>query len=315
MSKQLRAALLTWRNPVALVLGLFWLLLVIGAIAKSRGVRSFRPCHPVVTMGWDNSLTAEALLGLYKSEGLAAVKARLANVEELRIDARWTMQSSLQFQQNGQVVSYEPPPGGLISLLPECTRLRRLSAEGMNIAPENLQVIGSLHQLEELTLARSDVTSENADRPPVLAELKGLRSLQKLDLSGTYLQRRGTTVNAWRASWHMDEELHHLAGLPNLRTLILVHFEQVTGQAIQEVAALPQVETLVIDMIVGPAEKAVTKEEVAKLQLMPNLRTLYVAHSRPYQNVLGLCRELLPDVSVRHGTYARLGSTHVVWSC
>ena len=305
MSKQLRAALLTWRNPVALVHGLFWLLLIIGAIAESRRDRSFRPCHPTVTVGWDNSLGAEALVGLYKSDGLAAVKARLANVEELRIDARWTMQSSLQFQQNGHVVSYETPPGGLISLLPECTRLRRLSVEGMIIAPENLQIIGSIHQLEELAMARSFVSPESADRPPVLAALTGLRRLKKLDLSGTYLQRRGTTANpsTWRSSWHMDEELQHLAGLPELRTLILVDFEQVTGQAIRAVSTLPQVETLAIDMIVGAAEKSVTEENVAQLQSMPNLRTLYVPHSRPYQNVLGLCRELLPDASVRRGTY------------
>jgi hypothetical protein len=186
----------------------------------------------------------------------------------------------------------------LISLLPECRRLRRLSAEGMNIAPKNLQIIGSLPELEELTLARGFVISESADRPPVLAALKGLRSLKKLDLSGTSLRRQGTA-----ADWHIDEELHHLADLPNLRTLILVDFEQVTGRAIREVAALPQVETLAIDMIVGAAKKSVTEKDVAQLQSMSNLRTLYVPYSRPYQNVLELCRELLPDASVRRGTY------------
>ena len=305
MSKQLRAAFLTWRNPVTLVFGLGWLALIILCVVESSESRTIRPCHPVVTVGWDKSVTAEALLELYHSDGLAAVKTRLAEVEELRIDAAWNVQAIGNLRRNDESAEFKPPPGGLISLLPECTRLRRLWAEGMNLTPENLQVIGSLHQLEELTLARGVVTSRGANRPPVLAALNQLRNLRKLDLSGTRLQRRARTDDGlvWSSTWHMDEELEHLSALPSLRTLTLSHFEQVTGRALQEVSALPQVETLVVDMVVGASDKSVTAAEVAHLQSMPNLRTLYVPYSRPYQDVLGLCRELLPGVSVRRGTY------------
>lgn len=312
MSKRLRAALFTLRNPIMMVIGLFYVGSVVIGVIKIGEPPSLQSCYPKVQAGYDFSLSVPILTQLYHSEGRDAVLERFADVESLRLDSSWFRDDAVMGAQGTrQVKLMDAIPGGLASVLPDCPKLRRIVADHAMLRAEDLKAIGRITQLQELSLAHCDFGTR-PKRPPVLALLKGLENLKVLDLTGFKLhsytdeeREKMKIPDGDYPKWSLHEEVHHLAELPGLRTLCLFHSSSVDSRMIQALAALPQVETLALDMLIVPYKELghVSAGDIEHLRAMPNLQTLYVPTTRPFQDPVTTCRATLPGVAVRRGSY------------
>lgn len=240
----------------------------------STRTNTYRPCHPRVTFP------------------TPAVRSR-GDLEWLLAKGRGGDNEFLHFQLSAfgtsrQLIDLDASFGCLRQL----PNLRGLSLDYLPISETALQSVSHMDRLESLSLAGTGI------QPHQLHHLSSLKRLKMLDLS----------------QCDFAGGLHHLTPLESLDTLILSSFEHLNDAALADLRHLPQLQTLVIDLLSGrDPERFVTERGLQTLASLPNLRTIYVSDLRPGFSLLEPLRALRPHATVRRAHYHEGRIERVNW--
>lgn len=191
---------------------------------------------------------------------------------------------------NAAVKADAAPEAARLRFLQEFPNLEGLKVEYLVLTESDLQVIGRLNGLEQLSLSGVQIAEGSGGRHFLrggeLRHLNGLTNLETLDLSQS----------------DFSGGLQHLAGLPKLRTLILSSFEHVNDASLAQLKELPHLQTLVLAGVYGTnPRRTVTDAGLESLQELPSLRTLYVEYHGQWTLPVEKLQALLRGVDVRRG--------------
>lgn len=188
-----------------------------------------------------------------------------------------------------------------LEFLNEFPRLEGLRLDHLFLTEADLRLIGQLPSLRQLSLSGVQVLEEPSGkhrlRGEELKHLAPLVTLEALDLSQA----------------DFAGGMQHLSGLPELRLLLLKSFEHLNDASLADLAALSNLETLVIAPVYSDAENAnpqrvVTDAGLASLQRIPKLKKLFIGYHGDWTAPVDKLRELLPGVDVQPGFVVPAGN-------
>lgn len=267
-----------WRRP--LVWGLLALAVLVGLMSEVTQSGSLRQSRPAVAMRGIRSLSE--LQSHQKAGTLKQVRA--ISLTQVRFDMARNEPPVWNESLQQHITTIERDAPELFRWLDQLPNLETLQLDYLRVNGDILRQIGALSRLEELSLAHTNIRGDD------LQHLGSLSRLKTLDLSGC----------------RIHGGLKHLAGLPELRTVIFGSLEGVNDRLIDELLHLPQIRTLVLDGIYATdPNRFVTDAGLARLATHPGLRVLYTSsHERTAGSIFPEARRILPHVTVRRTTYS-----------
>ena len=303
MRSRLLAVWMTyWSRPFVLVMGLFWVAMLVGPLMIGGSTNHVRRSHPEVEMPGSSIERVEQLDAVRQSgrqEDVGGLRLDWLSHKLVRRDATWDE------ERQSWVASGDPAQMDTLKFVEEFPNLKALTYDNLILLPEDLQRLSRCKQLTQLSLSGVQVYEKRTDPDAVggrlrefngddLVVIAGLKQLEVLDLSG--LEIAGN--------------LESLSGLPNLHTLILSRFEHLNDATLADLRHLPSLKTLVITPVYIDRPRtdhdgSVTDTGLSSLAEVSSLQTIFIGFHGPSTVPVAKLQETLPSVWVRRGYYSQ----------
>ncbi len=180
--------------------------------------------------------------------------------------------------------------------------LRKLTLQGMEVAPECFEHLVQLARLEELDL---DLHATSDTGLQVISQMKQLKSLRLVyNLSDEGVRHMESLVNletlTLRSCKVSDDGLAQLTKLPKLKHLELLYLPLLTNDGVEHIGRAGSLRSLSLDH-----SKEVTDAALRYLTELEGLKSLSVRGTKITRKALQELRDTLPNLNVVHGSKLR----------
>ena len=149
------------------------------------------------------------LLGVSKNKKL--MSNNLWTIKEFEMPADTTSFADLKYMPFLEKLTITGGPSGQLDVLSSLTTLESLSITGVNVSADEIEIIGTLTKLKELTLNDCGVST--------ISDLEGLSELTYLDLGNNTIRNIGA-LDAMKKLTYLDLQHNALTDVSSLASLM-----------------------------------------------------------------------------------------------